>query len=105
MIETFFGLARLGHTDAKGMPDPWQLALSAREFSDVVVFRSPQPAVQRAINWRARIVCALARLSRDIPPALAHCAGTSNLAGDTYETRPGFGRSLGRNRCDPTHVV
>jgi quercetin dioxygenase-like cupin family protein len=49
MIETFFGLARLGHTDAKGMPDPWQLALSAREFSDVVVFRSPPPAVQRAI--------------------------------------------------------
>src|SRR5262249_50964498 len=47
MIETFFGLARLGHTDAKGMPDLWQLALSAREFSDVVVFRSPPPAVQR----------------------------------------------------------
>lgn len=49
MIETFFGLARLGHTDSKGMPHPLQLALSAREFSDVVVFRSPPPAVQRAI--------------------------------------------------------
>ena len=49
MIETFFGLARLGHTDAKGMPHPLQLALSAREFSDVIVFRSPPPAVQRAI--------------------------------------------------------
>lgn len=49
MIETFFGLARLGHTDAKGMPNLWQLALSAREFSDVVVFRSPPPAVQRAL--------------------------------------------------------
>ena len=49
MIETFFGLARLGHTDNKGMPDPLQLALSAREFSDVIVFRSPPLAVQRAV--------------------------------------------------------
>ncbi len=49
MIETFFGLARLGHTDGKGMPTPLQLALSAREFSDVIVFRAPPLAVQRAI--------------------------------------------------------
>jgi quercetin dioxygenase-like cupin family protein len=49
MIETFFGLARLGHTDGKGMPHPLQLALSALEFSDVIVFRSPPPAVARAI--------------------------------------------------------
>ena len=33
MIETLFGLARLGHTDAKGMPHLLQLALVAREFS------------------------------------------------------------------------
>jgi hypothetical protein len=49
MIETMFGLARLGHTDAKGMPHPLQLALIAREFGDVIVFRSPPPAVQRAL--------------------------------------------------------
>jgi quercetin dioxygenase-like cupin family protein len=49
MIETFFGLARLGHTDRKGMPSPLQLALSALEFSDIIVFRSPPPALQRAI--------------------------------------------------------
>ena len=49
MIETFFGLARLGHTDGRGMPHPLQLALTAREFSDVVVFRSPPLAMQRAI--------------------------------------------------------
>ena len=49
MIETFYGLARLGHTDRKGMPYPLQLALSAQEFSDVIVFRSPPLAVQRAI--------------------------------------------------------
>jgi len=49
MIETMFGLARLGHTNAKGMPSPLQLALTAHEFSDVIVFRSPPPAVQRAL--------------------------------------------------------
>jgi quercetin dioxygenase-like cupin family protein len=49
MIETLFGLARLGHTNAKGMPHPLQLALFAQEFSDVVVFRRPPRAVQRAI--------------------------------------------------------
>ena len=49
MIETFFGLARLGHMDRKGMPSPLQLSLSAREFSDVMVFHSPPPVVQRAI--------------------------------------------------------
>ena len=49
MVETFFGLARLGHTDRKGMPNLLQLALSAREFSDVVVFRSPPPMAQRVM--------------------------------------------------------
>jgi hypothetical protein len=49
MIETLFGLARLGHSDAKGMPHPLQLALTAREFSDVVVFRKPSPAIQRVL--------------------------------------------------------
>ena len=49
MIETMFGLARLGHTSATGMPNPLQLALVAQEFSDVIVFRSPPLAVQRAV--------------------------------------------------------
>jgi hypothetical protein len=48
MIETLYGLSRLGYTDAKGMPNLLQLALTAREFSDVIVFRSPPAAVQRA---------------------------------------------------------
>jgi quercetin dioxygenase-like cupin family protein len=50
MIETLFGLARLGHTDSKGMPHPLQLAVFAREFRDVIEFRSPPPMVQRAIS-------------------------------------------------------
>jgi hypothetical protein len=49
MIETPFELARLGHTNAKGMPDPLQLAVLAREFSDVIEFRMPPPTLQRAI--------------------------------------------------------
>ena len=49
MIETFFGLARAGHTDASGIPNPLQLALCAREFTDVIVFRSPPLLVQRTV--------------------------------------------------------
>ena len=49
MLETLFGLARLGHTDAKGMPNPLQLAVFAREFSDVIVFRSPPLLVQSMV--------------------------------------------------------
>lgn len=49
MLETVFGLARLGHTNAKGLPHLLQLALFAREFSDVMVLRSPPPMVQRAL--------------------------------------------------------
>lgn len=49
MIETFFGLARLGHTDRKGMPPLLQLVPIAREFSDVVEFRSPPAVVQRTV--------------------------------------------------------
>lgn len=49
MIETFFGLARLGYTDGKGLPFPLQLALCALEFSDVLVLRSPPLALQRTI--------------------------------------------------------
>lgn len=49
MLETLFGLAQLGHTNSKGMPDPLQLALFASEFGDVIVFRAPPPVVQRAI--------------------------------------------------------
>ena len=49
MIETQFGLGRLGHLNGKGMPHPLQLALIAQEFSDVIVFRKPPPALQRVV--------------------------------------------------------
>jgi quercetin dioxygenase-like cupin family protein len=49
MLETLFGLAQMGHVDDKGMPNLLQMALIGREFSDTVQFRSPPPAVQRAV--------------------------------------------------------
>jgi len=49
MIETLFGLAREGHVNAKGMPNPLQLALTAQEFSDVIVFRRPPQPLQRLV--------------------------------------------------------
>jgi quercetin dioxygenase-like cupin family protein len=49
MIETLFGLAREGHVDRRGMPDPLQLSLFAREFADVAVLRRPPAVVQRVV--------------------------------------------------------
>ncbi len=49
MIETLFGLARLGYADSKGIPRPLQLALFAREFSDVMVLRRPPRLVQHVL--------------------------------------------------------
>jgi hypothetical protein len=49
MIETLYGLARDGHVNAREMPNPLQLALTAQEFSDVIVFRKPPPAAQRLV--------------------------------------------------------
>jgi quercetin dioxygenase-like cupin family protein len=49
LVGTIFGLARDGKTNDKGMPDPFQLAVTASAYRDVVVFTSPPPAVQRAM--------------------------------------------------------
>ena len=49
MIENLFGLARDGHTNEKGMPDPLQLAMFATEFRDVLVFKRPPAAVQSLV--------------------------------------------------------
>lgn len=49
MIETLFGLARDGHTNSKGLPDPLQLAMFATEFRDVMTLRRPPAAVQSLV--------------------------------------------------------
>lgn len=48
MIETLRARAPRAH-QRQGHAASLQLALFAREFSDVIVFRSPPPAVRRAI--------------------------------------------------------
>jgi mannose-6-phosphate isomerase-like protein (cupin superfamily) len=47
MVGTFYGLARDGKVDSKGIPHPLQLALSARDYSDTMVMEKPPPWVQR----------------------------------------------------------
>jgi quercetin dioxygenase-like cupin family protein len=49
LIVNLFGLGLDGKTNAKGMPLPLQLVAMAREFEDVIVFRRPPRAVQRAV--------------------------------------------------------
>ena len=46
-LSTIFGLARDGKVNAKGMPDPLQLAVIGREFGDTIVFMSPPPLIQK----------------------------------------------------------
>ena len=47
MIRTVWGLGADGRTDEKGMPGLLQLIAIGDEFSDVIVFRRPPPAIQR----------------------------------------------------------
>jgi mannose-6-phosphate isomerase-like protein (cupin superfamily) len=49
LIGMLFGLANDGKVDRKGRPNPFQGALIAREFADVIVFTKPPPAVQRLL--------------------------------------------------------
>jgi hypothetical protein len=75
MLETLFGLAREGHVNAKGMLNPLQLALTAQEFSDVIVLRKPP---SRRATFRLQRVgadCQEAGVSRDIPEPLTHNIG------------------------------
>jgi hypothetical protein len=44
-----FGLAQDGKTDARGLPNPLQLALPMREFRDVIRFTRPPPVLQAIV--------------------------------------------------------
>lgn len=48
-ITNMFGLARDGKTNARGLPNPLQLALFAREFEDVLYFTKPPRIVQKVV--------------------------------------------------------
>ncbi len=49
MVSTLIGLANDGKSNEKGLPSMPQLALIAREFSDIVRFVKPPPAVQTVV--------------------------------------------------------
>jgi mannose-6-phosphate isomerase-like protein (cupin superfamily) len=49
MVGTFYGLARDGKVDKKGLPRPLQLALSAKDYSDTMVVAKPPPWVQTVL--------------------------------------------------------
>jgi quercetin dioxygenase-like cupin family protein len=49
MVGTFFGLARDGKVDRKGLPHPTQLAVTASAYRDTMIPASPPLAVQRLV--------------------------------------------------------
>jgi quercetin dioxygenase-like cupin family protein len=61
MVGTFFGLARDGKVDKKGVPHPLQLALTAREYRDTMVVMKPPPWVQGLVFG---VLAPIARASR-----------------------------------------
>ena len=67
-----WGLALLGHTNAKGMPDPLQLAVFGREFADMIQFRNPPPAVQRVMFALLSLVAGPMGYRGHLPPAVTH---------------------------------
>src|SRR5262245_24284356 len=78
MIETFFGLARLGYTDRRGMPLLLQLSMRAREFADVIVFRNAAVCTAGDL-WNAGANSTPARLTGDVPAAVTHCPGAADI--------------------------
>jgi hypothetical protein len=92
MLETMFGLAEMGHVDAKGMPNLLQMALVGREFSDTVQFRSPPPVMQKvlfaaiaplahALGYRATYPQLSRSLLRPGEPESTPAVGTPPAAG------------------------
>ncbi len=86
-----FGLARDGRTNRKGMPNPLQAAVFAREFSDVFHFTSPPVAVQRPLFGA---LAALARVLgyRGSYPRYSVALGSGGSGGDPGAGPPSAAR-------------
>ena len=74
MIGTLFGLANAGRTNAKGMPDPLQLALIGTEFADVIRFTKPPASVQK-VAFALLGALGRARGKRGVYPEYLHPHG------------------------------
>jgi mannose-6-phosphate isomerase-like protein (cupin superfamily) len=83
MIGTMYGLANAGKTNAKGMPNLLQLAMTGREVQDVAQYGRPPRAAQRGDAARASRPGV--RLSRDqsrlLPPPRPHHPGSKCARG------------------------
>ncbi len=77
MIGTLFGLANAGRTNAKGMPDPLQLALIGREFADVIRFTRPPAPVQK-VAFAVLGALGRARGKRGVYPEYLHPHGRAD---------------------------
>jgi quercetin dioxygenase-like cupin family protein len=51
MIANLFGLAQDGKTNAKGLPNLWQLVLFGHEFADVLVLTQPPRWLSTLLYW------------------------------------------------------
>lgn len=49
LVTTLFSLAREGKTNKQGVPNPFQMAIIAQEFADVVVFLKPPRWIQKLL--------------------------------------------------------
>ena len=49
LVTTLFSLAREGKTNKQGVPNPFQMAIIAQEFADVVVFLKPSRSIQKLL--------------------------------------------------------
>lgn len=70
MVGTFFGLARDGKVDKKGVPHPLQLALTAREYRDTMVVTKPPPWVQGVVFGVLAPIARARRLKPSYPEYL-----------------------------------
>jgi quercetin dioxygenase-like cupin family protein len=99
MIRTLFGLALDGKTNRKGMPRPLQLAVIAHDFDDVIQFRKPPRAVQKAL-FGALAPIGRIRGYRSIYPRYAEAAsmGTPEQVRSGAPLTPRFGDGPGPPR-------
>lgn len=76
MILNFFGLAQDGKTDKKGTPHLLQLAVLAREYTDVLYLTRPPLIVQRLLFGPLALLGSLLGYRASYPEYLARRAAT-----------------------------
>jgi quercetin dioxygenase-like cupin family protein len=76
LMLNLFGLAQDGKTNARGLPNPLQLALLVREFCDVIRFTRPPQVVQSVLFGVLAPVARLLGYQASYPEYLARRSAT-----------------------------